>query len=238
MNNENIAFNHQENLIHPSANYVPLIKNNKEKIANKDNYREKMESLFYDLHEIIPIDNEINNVIYLNRNIEKGFSISNNLSSLKQLWTEYRLIYNESISNNKRSSITTQKPIGVNIERNMKTYMENKDSYVLNNFDEIFKQLNEEVDGVNGVINQLENMKQKVASSNLLLETNKKTFDLYMKQENEKLMKEKEEFELLKSAQEKKLKEENDKISEHYQRIKELISKLNNQINSLKDNNI
>ena len=48
-----------------------------------------------------------------------------------------------------------------------------------------------------------------------------------------KLEKEKEEFELLKNAQSKKLEEEHRKIATYYQRIQQLVAKMNSQIDKL-----
>ena len=83
------------------------------------------------------------------------------------------------------------------------------------------------------IIQELNNMKQKIHSSNLILGANQKSFELYMQQERAKLEKEKEEFELLKNAQSKKLEEEHRKIATYYQRIQQLVAKMNSQIDKL-----
>lgn len=214
----------------PSINIQPKLPN-----ITKEEYRDKITKLYNSINKITPIDNNINNVIYTQKGIEKGLLVKANINALRQMWTEYRLLYNELQTKEKNPPQEVSKE-KTNI--NERRYnMTDNESYVLSNFDEIFDELNKKVDGVNGIIGQLNEMKHKISSTNLVLNANKKSFELYMQEERSKLEKEKEELNLLKEAQEKKIKEEKEKISMHYKKISELVSKMNTQMDKLYQNN-
>ena len=207
----------------PSINIQPKLPN-----ITKEEYRDKITKLYNSINKITPIDNNINNVIYTQKGIEKGLLVKANINALRQMWTEYRLLYNELQTKEK---IPPQEVSKGKTNINERRYnMTDNESYVLSNFDEIFDELNKKVDGVNGIIGQLNEMKHKISSTNLVLNANKKSFELYMQEERSKLEKEKEELNLLKEAQEKKIKEEKEKISMHYKKISELVSKMNTQM--------
>lgn len=214
----------------PSINIQPKLPN-----ITKEEYRDKITKLYNSINKITPIDNNINNVIYTQKGIEKGLLVKTNINALRQMWTEYRLLYNELQTKEK---IPPQEVSKGKTNINERRYnMTDNESYVLSNFDEIFDELNKKVDGVNGIIGQLNEMKHKISSTNLVLNANKKSFELYMQEERSKLEKEKEELNLLKEAQEKKIKEEKEKISMHYKKISELVSKMNTQMDKLYQNN-
>lgn len=214
----------------PSINIQPKLPN-----ITKEEYRDKITKLYNSINKITPIDNNINNVIYTQKGIEKGLLVKTNINALRQMWTEYRLLYNELQTKEK---ILPQEVSKEKTNINERRYnMTDNESYVLSNFDEIFDELNKKVDGVNGIIGQLNEMKHKISSTNLVLNANKKSFELYMQEERSKLEKEKEELNLLKEAQEKKIKEEKEKISMHYKKISELVSKMNTQMDKLYQNN-
>lgn len=214
----------------PSINIQPKLPN-----ITKEEYRDKITKLYNSINKITPIDNNINNVIYTQKGIEKGLLVKANINALRQMWTEYRLLYNELQTKEK---IPPQEVSKEKININERRYnMTDNESYVLSNFDEIFDELNKKVDGVNGIIGQLNEMKHKISSTNLVLNANKKSFELYMQEERSKLEKEKEELNLLKEVQEKKIKEEKEKISMHYKKISELVSKMNTQMDKLYQNN-
>ena len=61
-------------------------------------YRNRINQMYEGLKGITPIDGEVDNVIYFNDYTEKGIVVKPKVSSLKQFWTEYRLINNEKIS--------------------------------------------------------------------------------------------------------------------------------------------
>ena len=141
-------------------------------ILNKDNYRGRINKLYNDIGSIKPIDNEINNIVYFDDYEEIGLVLNKKNVSLKQVWTDYRLLYNEK-----------QKEVDV---------MEN--SFVLDNFDELFDKLSNKIDGVDNYINELNYMKQEMDDHSLKLEYSRETLELeklsfekYCKEQNEKL---------------------------------------------------
>ena len=87
--------------------------------------------MYEDIKSIKPIDNEIDNVLYFNNYIEKGIVIKPKVSSMKQFWTEYRLINNE--------KSTLHRP-------NEKTITS------IDNFDELFEALSFRVTEINKYI--------------------------------------------------------------------------------------
>lgn len=157
------------------SNFVDNLRNyNSLNKINKINYREKMDNLYNNLKDIKPLDN-INDVLYFDNYNELGISIEEPHISLKQIWTEYRLIYNE-----------YQKE-GDNI-------MEN--SFVLDNFDILYDKLNKKVEGFDKYINELNSLKKEIDTDNDNIKIEKeelkqaqKDFENYKLQEIEKLNK-------------------------------------------------
>lgn len=149
--------------------------------TKKEDYRKRVTRLYDKLHDVKPIDNTVNGVIYVNNYLEKGISVKPSISDLKQIWTEYRLIYNEKKEKE---------------EVKMEEKIENQESYLLTNFDEIYDRLYKKVDGVGVYINELNRLQDNVHKSNDQLEEekwkfeqDKKKFEEYKKEEEEKIFK-------------------------------------------------
>jgi len=146
--------------------------------ANKKEYRERMNKIYEEIKEIKPIDNEVDNVLYFNHYIEKGIVIKPKASSLKQFWTEYRLISNEK-QNPQEIQMSSEK--------------------TLDNFDELFEALSIRVSEINKYIDELKEMKKNIDISNNKIEENgeklseeRKTFLSYKNEQESKLKAEKE----------------------------------------------
>lgn len=185
----------EDSFINELKNYN---KNSKMNILNKNDYRDRMGKLYNDIGRIKPIDNEINDVIYFDDYEEVGLVLNKKNVSLKQVWTEYRLIYNER-------------------QKGEDEIMEN--SFVLDNFDELFDKLTKKVDGVDKYIKELSSMKKDVDDNSLKLEYSRETLELekigfenYCKQQSEKL--------------DKKEKELNDKLAKVNELMKQLDEKM------------
>lgn len=147
--------------------------------SNKKEYRDRINKMYEDIKDITPIDNEIDNVLYFNNYLEKGIVIKPKVSSLKQFWTEYRLIKNE--------------------KRRPKNYLNTKVKEPLNNFDELFEALSVRVTEINKYIDELKEMRTNIdISSNKLeedkekLKEEKKEFLHFKQEEENKINKEKE----------------------------------------------
>ncbi len=139
--------------------------------AHKKEYRNRMNKMYEDLKDINPIDNEIDDILYYNNYLEKGIVIKPKISSLKQFWTEYRLINNE------------------------KTNLKEKNKTPLNDFDKLFEALSLRVSEINKYIEELKEMRTNIDISNNKLEEDKEKLSeerqkfLHYKQEEEKKIK-------------------------------------------------
>ena len=143
-------------------------------LSNKKEYRQRIDNMYNELKNLKPIDNEIDDIIYLNNYIEKGIVIKPKLSSLKQFWTEYRLINNEK-----------------NIQK--------KENNSLSNFDDLFNQLSKRVEEINKYIDELKEMRTSIDISSTKLEEEKaklreekQEFISYKQDEEQKIKTEKE----------------------------------------------
>ena len=146
--------------------------------SKHNEYRDRITKMYEDIGDIKPIDNEINNILYFNNYIEKGIVIKPKISSLKQFWTEYRLINNE---------------------KNIKKIEEEKENNALDDFDKLFEALSARVTEINKYIDELKEMKNTIeATSDQLkedknqLKAEKTEFLNYKKQEETKNEEEKE----------------------------------------------
>ena len=156
-------------------------KNEEKKLVNFTNrheYRNRITKMYEDLKDIKPIDNEIDNVLYFNNYIEKGIVIKPKVSSLKQFWTEFRLINNE---------------------KNIKKEIKSIKSDSLDEFDVLFDELTIRVTEINKYIDELKEMRDSIEESNYKLASDKeklsaekKKFQDYKEQEEKKIQEEKE----------------------------------------------
>lgn len=141
----------------------------------KNEYRDRINRM-YDEINIKPIDNEVEDTLYLDNYVEKGIVVKPKVSSLKQFWTEYRLINNEKhMDFNKRSS---------------------KD---FASFDDLFEALSVRITEINKYIDELKEMKanivittNKLAQDKEKLSNERREFNSYREKEESKLREEKE----------------------------------------------
>ena len=158
------------------------LKDNSAKLTNfskHKEYRNRIDKMYENIKDITPIDNEIDNVLYFNNYKEKGIVVKPKVSSLKQFWTEYRLINNEKLSpiTNKTTNIDKQ----------------------LSDFDKLFDALQSRVTEINSYIDELKEIRITIDKSSDKLEKDKeklsqekqKFFDYKMNEES-KIEKEKE----------------------------------------------
>ena len=141
-------------------------------------YRDRITKMYEDIKDIKPIDNEIDNIIYLNNYIEKGIVVKPKISSLKQFWTEFRLISNE---------------------KNLINETKDKIDYSTENFDRLFDALSIRVEEINKYIDELKEMKTSIdITTNKLkedkeqLKEEKEEFLNFKKEEETKIQEDKE----------------------------------------------
>lgn len=198
--NLNVGFNS----IKIESDFIEELKAyNKNSKINREDYRNRIEKLYNDVGGIKPIDNEINNVIYFDEYDEIGLVLNKKNVSLKQVWTEYRLLYNEKLKDDD-------------------VIMDN--SYVLDNFDEIFDKLSKRVDGVDKYIQELNFMKQEVKDNSLKLDYSRETFE-----------QEKNNFENYCRKQTEMLEKKEKELNEKITRVDFLLSQLDDKMNNLID---
>lgn len=138
------------------SDFVDILRNyNSYSKINRKNYRDKMNELYDNINYIKPID-DINDVIYFNNYDEVGIVVNKNDVSLKQIWTEYRLIFNEKV-------------------KESDNVME--DSFVLDNFDVLYDKLNKKVDGFDKYVNELNSLKKEIDNDNGNLKTMKESLE-------------------------------------------------------------
>ena len=132
-------------------------KNSKINYLSNEDYRERINKLYDEIGMIRPIDNELDSVIYFDDYDEKGLVLNKKDISLKQVWTEYRLIYNEK---NGRDDVVV------------------KSSFVLDNFDELFEKISKKVDGIDKHINDLNLLRKEIDADNVKLENGKESLEI------------------------------------------------------------
>ena len=127
-------------------------------------YRRRITNMYEKLDDLTPINNEINDTLFFNNYVEKGIVIKPKISSLKQFWTEYRLIRNE--------------------KTRPKNSIDIKDETLVepSNFDELFNALSDRVTETSN----------KLQQDTKDLKEEKQKFMDYKKEEEEKIAKEKE----------------------------------------------
>ena len=158
----------------------PEVESDKElKLVNyslKNEYRDRI-SRMYDEIDIKPIDGELGDVLHFDNYVEKGIGVKPKVSSLKQFWTEYRLIDNEK-----------------NVSDLVK--VDNKD---FASFDELFEALSGRITEINKYIDELKEMKANIVTTTnkLVLDQEKlsnerREFNSYREKEENKIKQEKE----------------------------------------------
>ena len=175
--------------------------------SDRQKYRERINKMYEDIKDITPIDNKIDNVLYFNNYIEKGIVIKPKISSLKQFWTEYRLINNEK-----------QQPKFIQIDKPTKE----KDHKKLNNFDELFEALSIRVNEINKYIDELKEMRTNIDISNNKLE-----------EDRDKLQEERKQFMDFKKQEENKIKKEKETLKINYDRLQTIIDDLDKKLNEI-----
>lgn len=180
--NQNKINNTVEAELSPSVKTVEHPKNEDIKMTNfskHKEYRNRLGKIYEGIKNIHPIDSEIDNVIYFNNYTEKGIVVKPKVSSLKQFWTEYRLIDNEKrVPTPYKTEVTEQK---------------------LTDFDELFEALQMRVSEINKYIDELKEMRSNIEKTSNELEKDKEKlsdekqkFINYKKNEETKIKKEKE----------------------------------------------
>jgi len=178
-------------------------KSSKLNYLNKEEYRDRINKLYNDIGMVKPIDNEINDVIYFSDFDENGVVLNKKNVSLKQVWTEYRLLYNEK-------------------NRDDDKKMEN--SFVLDNFDELYDRISKKVDGIDKYISDLNLLKKEIDMDNNKLNNLKNNFQL-----------EKMSFENYRKEELARLDKKEKELNSKLEKINMLMKNFENKLNGIDD---
>ena len=139
----------------------------------KNEYRDRIDRMYNEI-KIKPIDSELNDTLYFDNYIEKGIVVKPKVSSLKQFWTEYRLIDNEK-------------------------HLVKKETTDFASFDDLFEALSIRITEINKYIDELKEMKanilettNKLALDKEKLSNERREFNSYREKEENKIKEEKE----------------------------------------------
>ena len=153
--------------------------------STKSEYRSRVNALYEKLKGIKPIDSEINNVIYLSDFMERGIAIKSSLNAFRQIWVEYRLIYNENTykkENNESVVKVEEKKEADNLDDNYKrlyTKVVNLSKYI--------EDFNRKKIDINRQIANLEDKRRKLSIEVDRLENAKREFERYKIEEQQKI---------------------------------------------------
>jgi len=171
--------------------------------SSRKEYRDRIDRMYEEIKEIIPIDNEIDNILYFNNYVEKGIVVKPKVSSLKQFWTEYRLINNEKTDKNNF----------------VKPNQKNEKPKDLDNFDKLFEALSQRVSEINQYIDELKEMRMNIDKTSKKLEADK-----------EKLANERSQFNTYKQKEETKINKEKENLQINFNRLQTIINDLDQKL--------
>ena len=178
--------------------------------SSRKEYRDRIDRMYEDIKEIIPIDNEIDNVLYFNNYVEKGIVVKPKVSSLKQFWTEYRLINNE--KSDKKHQV--------------RLYQTKEQDEELDNFDKLFDALSQRVSEINQYIDELKEMRSNIDKTTRKLEEDK-----------EKLANERTQFNTYKQKEETRINKEKENLKINFARLQTIIDDLDHKLVSIDSEN-
>ena len=188
-------------------------------------YRERIDRMYESIKEIIPIDNEVDNVLYFNNYVEKGIVVKPKVSSLKQFWTEYRLISNEKTSPKLQTPRFSPSKEEKEKKQKNKSFPKKVHDGKLDSFDELFEALSIRVSEINNYIEELKEMRLNIDETNKKLEADK-----------EKLANERSEFNTYKQKEEIKINKEKENLKINFARLQTIIDDLDKKLVSIDQN--
>lgn len=173
----------------------------------KEEYRNRITKMYEGLKNIKPIDNQIDSEIYLGNYVEKGIVVKPKISSLKQFWTEYRLIKNE-------KEIPAQQIVEPLVDTSKK----------IDNFDALFDALSIRVKEINAYIDELKEMRNAINVESTELAIDK-----------EKLTEDKKKFQEFKKQEEHKISKDKETLKINFERLQTIIDDLDKKLGSVED---
>ena len=192
-----------------------------DELENNREYRARLKDVYDNLNSLQPID-KLPDTLYVNYYNEMGMILRSKLVTLRQMWAEYQLLYNEK---KKKKVEELDKDLDyIKIEEELsdnkvliddyhednkkKQEIDSEKVEMVSDFDEIFNSLSKRIDSLNDYLDELRELKEDIKKSekdnsddDILverqkLEEDKKAFEEYKRQEKEKLSNKKEELQV------------------------------------------
>ena len=179
--------------------------------SSRKEYRDRIDRMYEEIKEITPIDNEIDDILYFNNYVEKGIVVKPKVTSLKQFWTEYRLINNEKTDNKKSNNSDSMITISSNSI--------SKSGEELDSFDKLFEALSERVSEINRYIDELKEMRIAIDKTSQKLEDDR-----------EKLANERSQFNTYKQKEETKLNKEKENLKVNFNKLQTMINDIDKKL--------
>lgn len=179
--------------------------------SSRKEYRDRIDRMYEEIKEITPIDNEIDDVLYFNNYVEKGIVVKPKVSSLKQFWTEYRLINNEKTDT--KNSFESSSMITISPSSTSRAGEE------LDSFDKLFEALSERVSEINRYIDELKEMRIAIDKTSQKLEADR-----------EKLASERSQFNTYKQKEETKLNREKENLKVNFNKLQTMINDIDKKL--------
>lgn len=182
----------------------------KEKVENNREYRSRLKLIYNNLNDLRPMDG-VPDTLYVNYYNEMGMILRSKLTTLRQLWIEYQLLYNEKQKEYQEKIDDDELKKEVVIEEKVEnSSLNNSKSGISSDFDELFESLSKRIDSLNDYLDELRELKEdirergnkdQIGSNDISierkrLEQDKREFEEYKKLEKEKLSTKKEELQL------------------------------------------
>lgn len=180
--------------------------------ADHQEYRDRIDKMYEEIKGIVPIDSEIDDTLFFNNYVEKGIVVKPKIASLKQFWTEYRLISNEKIN-----------------EKNEPIHQELQDSREISDLDMLFESLSKRVTEINQYIDELKDMRINMDKASQKLEEDKEKLE----QDKEDLANERLEFNDYKQQEETKIANDKENLKINFERLQTIIDDLDKKIVSI-----
>mgnify|MGYP003316673301 CR=1 FL=1 len=151
--------------------------------------------------------------------MEKGIVVRPKVASLKQFWTEYRLIDNEKKQTGQSMTNTpliTPQPLEVVDAKPIKDIGNEKE---IDSFEQLFEALSSRISEINSYIDELKEMKNSIDKTRRKLETDR-----------EKLASERSEFNTYRQKEESKLNKEKENLKINFNRLQTIIDDLDKKL--------
>ncbi len=195
-------------------------------------YSDKKHNFYNSLNGIKPIDDEIDMILYMDNYMEKGVSIKPSIDGFRQMWLDYRDMYENDNEKKESSDIMYSDIYDINSDESKAPIMYGlsddvtnsvtNNSFILDNFDEIYDRLTERVMGANKHIDDLKLMRENLNNTSDELDLEKKSLE-----------QEKREFDMYRDEQIKFINDEKRRIEDNSKKLQDLIDGFEEKLNTI-----